>query len=329
MTTPSEAISAISEYAKTRDLYLFSGVIDPASADKFVDLVQIKDIKRVSVFLTTSGGDPDGAYRMIRRLQGYDDIRILVAGKCKSAGTLIAVGANSLAYGPWGELGPLDTQMTKPDEILSASSGLDVLQALTIITEHGFDSFRQYLIEFVANGISTKVAAEIAAGLASRLFEPIAAQVDPMRLAEAERAIKIATQYGQRLGERNLKPNALRSLVHDYPTHGFVIDKKEAALLFEVVEDLSQPEGIIAKYLEDSRRIVRYPSQRAVALDLVSEYTSQDESKEEGYVGDQRNPEEAFQGEPGDTGGDEAKSGAPAGVLETRTDGREAGTKVN
>jgi ClpP class serine protease len=41
-----------------------------------------------------------------------------VSGYCKSAGTLIALGANELAFGEHGELGPLDVQIAKRDEVL-------------------------------------------------------------------------------------------------------------------------------------------------------------------------------------------------------------------
>jgi hypothetical protein len=38
-----------------------------------------------------------------------------------------------IAFGPRGELVPLDTQLTKQDEILFMSSGLHILQALSVV----------------------------------------------------------------------------------------------------------------------------------------------------------------------------------------------------
>src|SRR5262249_42747467 len=156
---------------------------------------------------------------------------------CKSAGTLMALGADELAFGAEGELGPLDIQLTKPDEIFVLGSGLDVLQAVSMISDTAYEKFEQSMIKLGARSggaISTKMAADVAGRLATRLFEPIAAQVDPLRLGEVQRAIRIATAYGERLSSKhdNVRPKALDQLIHGYPSHGFVIDMEEAQDLF-------------------------------------------------------------------------------------------------
>ncbi len=74
---------------------------------------------------------------MVRYLKKHYEggkIRLLIDGPCKSAGAMIALGVDEIAFGPRGELGPLDTQLTKQDEILFMSSGLDILQALSVVT---------------------------------------------------------------------------------------------------------------------------------------------------------------------------------------------------
>ena len=266
---------AIADYVAERDLFLFSGPIDDKSSDRMIDLVcsETRSNENVSLFLTTRGGDPHAAYRMVRCLQrSYDDIKLLIAGRCKSAGTLVAIGANSLAFGECGELGPLDMQVSKPDELLFNHSGLDVLQALGIVTESGWDSFTTYVAELVGAGLSTRIASQIAGDLAGGLMEPIAAQVDPMRLAEATRAIKVAIAYGERIARGNLKARSLQTLVNDYPAHPFVVDKVEALDLFYSVTDLTGPERFIAHEIEASREVLRYPRQTPLVLNLSEEY---------------------------------------------------------
>jgi hypothetical protein len=68
-------------------------------------------------------------------------------------------------------------------------------------------------------------------------FDRIYQQVDPMKLAEFERAVSIAKQYGLRLSEksRNLKGDTIDNLITNYPSHGFVIDRQEASTLFSRV----------------------------------------------------------------------------------------------
>ena len=89
------------------------------------------------------------------------------------------------------------------------------------------------------DGLSTRVSADIAARLTRGIFEPIAAQIDPIKLAEMQRANDITMGYGARLASvgKNLKPNGLAQLIGTYPSHGFVIDRKEARTIFATVRE--------------------------------------------------------------------------------------------
>lgn len=297
------------------DLFVYSGPIDQMGADKFVDMVSARSelSESASLFLTSYGGDADSAFRVARALShAYERIRVLIAGQCKSAGTLVTLAANEIAFGPWGELGPLDVQIRKPDEIFSGHSGLDELQTLAIITDHGYDAFRQYVIDLTAGaGISTRSAAQIAASLVAGLLEPIAAQIDPHRLGEAIRAINIASYYGERLATSNVKDDALDRLISGYPTHTFVIDIHEARTLFEVVGQLTDDEVEIAERLQETGGMIRYPSEEPVILDVKGMLAVSDESTEEITDGDDgtRRPEAPDGAEPRSAGADEASAG--------------------
>ncbi len=71
--------------------------------------------------------DADVAYRIARCLQHrYERITAVISGQCKSAGTLLAIGAHELAFSDHGELGPLDVQLRKADDMWAATSGLTV-----------------------------------------------------------------------------------------------------------------------------------------------------------------------------------------------------------
>lgn len=192
-----------------------------------------------TVFLTTYGGDPDGGYRMARCLQhNYEHIRLVIPSFCKSAGTLVAIGAHELAVDDLGELGPLDIQVRKDSELEERSSGLDIMEAMEAAQVHAREAFMKTLIEVRrASRLSTRLAGEFAANVAIGVTAPLYNQIDPNRLGEMQRAMRIAHDYGQRLNEhtRCLQPGALNRLVAGYPAHGFVIDRKEAATLFNSV----------------------------------------------------------------------------------------------
>jgi len=151
-----------------------------------------------------------------------------------------------------GELGPLDIQVQKPDEIFQRSSGLDIIRGLTYLYDGVLNTFRDYLIDINGgSGLSTKAASEIASKITIGIHEPIFAQIDPLRLGEMQAALTIALDYGQRLDARtkNLKPNALQMLTSGYPSHGFVIDRKEARQLFNKVRCPIDVEQILANWI--------------------------------------------------------------------------------
>lgn len=202
--------------------------------------------KKATLFLNTYGGDPDGAFRIARALRHYypEGLRIAIPHWCKSAGTLIAMVADELAIGDFGELGPLDIQVYKGSELQERSSGLDITEAMGAVTEHIKESFHLVLKETRNLGLSTKLSAEFAAQVSAAIAEPLFSQLDPLRFGELQRLTRVAEEYGQRLNAygRNLKPGALQNLIHNYPSHSFVIDRKEAKELFARVSPLSDAE---------------------------------------------------------------------------------------
>ena len=55
--------------------------------------------------------------------------------------------------------------------------------------------------------------------------------------------MRVAMEYGNRLNRGNLKEGALARLISGYPSHGFIIDRDEAATLFERVRDVNPARG--------------------------------------------------------------------------------------
>jgi membrane-bound ClpP family serine protease len=100
--------------------------------------------KKLVLFLTTEGGMPHCAYRIGRWLQDAypNGITVVVAGWCKSAGTLICIAAHHLLIADTGELGPLDVQIAKTDEVWGErGSGLVVEAAFEKLQQESFKLF--------------------------------------------------------------------------------------------------------------------------------------------------------------------------------------------
>lgn len=270
MTKMNEYQSSLSKLITNQDsdFYVFSGTINDSNADKFIKLLRKKQDKNknCSLVLTTFGGDPDSGYRIIRAVKRYyDQIFLYIFGSCKSTGTLMALGADEIIMSDFGEFGPLDIQLAKDDE-LSNTSGLNFVQSLMSLNEQLFRAFEENFLGLKRrsrNTITTRTAAEICSKLAVGLISPISAQIDPVKLGEVQRAIKIANEYGSRLSDKH---DLIAKLIVGYPSHGFVIDFDEAQEIFENVRWVNEDESNLEQFL---LKLVRFEGEEDVISELI------------------------------------------------------------
>lgn len=241
------------------NIFVYSGELEREHASIFIECVERVDPskRRTNAILVacTYGGDIDAAYIIARHLKRrYQKFILFVFGNCKSAGTLLAVGANELYVSHNAEFGPLDVQLRKEDELGARNSGLDIRQSLASLQEAAYTMFTRYFfgLKFSTSGaMTTKTAAEIASALTVGLLSPITAQLDPLRIGEFDRAVNVAIEYGHRLSG---DPIRVDRLVSKYSTHSFVIDVEEAREIFPNVnlltgEELSAVEFSFYVYL--------------------------------------------------------------------------------
>ena len=269
------------------DVILYSGPIEADAADSVIRLTKSSS-RRKNVFflLTTRGGSPDAAFRMARSLQShYSKFILYIHGMCKSAGTLIAVGAHEIILSDFGEFGPLDVQLEKKDELFENASGLDISQALTSLNTRTLAFFRTALIDIRTGSqgqISTKLASEIASKLAVGVYGHIYSQIDPNQLGSNERAVRIAHEYASRLTTSNLHAGAIERLVASYPSHGFVIDLIEAKKLFKNVRPPSELEEQLGECISFVTRDEPYTDN---VLDLLNRKGPPDDKESNTGIG--------------------------------------------
>ncbi len=243
---------------KDADVIIFNFGIEPGFDMFFLEFLRKRETKRKNavLLLTTEGGDADAAYRIGRYLQdNYETLTIVVCGWCKSAGTLICAAANELIIADAGELGPLDVQIAKADELGERSSGLAVEAAFEKLQQESFKLFIRHLTDIkdeTEGRITFRTAADIAAQMVTGVMSDIFAKIDPLAVGEDYRSNLVAEEYATRLNirPRNLQdtrsPSGLHMLLRGYPSHRFVIDRKEASNLFKRV---SPPTGTIAEFV--------------------------------------------------------------------------------
>ena len=206
---PDKVTKAANAVATAMDacVFLYSGRITTGGLTDLVSCLQPPDEdpnrNNSLLILTTTGGGANEAYRIARTMQLTSEVFTLcVPYVCKSAGTLIALGANKLMMSPLSEIGPLDVQLRQRDEIGEVRSGMVVGTALKGLAEETFAVFEHAMLGIKnrsSQTVSFEVSSRIATNLAARVMAPIYAQVDPESLGNDLRDLNIATAYGERL----------------------------------------------------------------------------------------------------------------------------------
>ena len=235
------------------DVLFYNGPVERHFDQRVIELCSARRRRtNVALILVTDGGDADAAYRIAHVLQQkYQHFTLYVPGYCKSAGTLIAIGAHQLVISDQGELGPLDVQFVRKDELFEQQSGLTAGSALETLNGQAFQAFESFFLQIKTKGqssITLRTATDLAVKLTCGLFSHVYQQIDPMHVGEAGRALEIAREYGQRLAARsqNFKgqvQSCLEHLVSHYPSHSFIIDLAEAKSIFKNVRDFNNLES--------------------------------------------------------------------------------------
>lgn len=152
MPDVKKSIEAVAE-AYDADILGYFGDIEAPEDDWIYRVVRKRRLrKNIILILTTRGGDPHVAYRIARCLQmAYQTVEtksdeptpttvkpqgtftVLIVSKCKSAGTIMALGATKIWMTKCAQFGPIDVQLRKPDEVGERTSGLTPIQAMSVL----------------------------------------------------------------------------------------------------------------------------------------------------------------------------------------------------
>jgi Serine dehydrogenase proteinase len=192
----------------------------------------------ISVLLDSTGGPLDSAFRTVLFLSRYArTLNVYVPRKAKSASTLIAVGANTIFMSPFGELGPLDTQIRDPRNPTDYISALDCYQSVDYVREFGFSTLSQALKQLAAvtqGKLLLTDSLNAAAQFAIGAITPMLSQTRSLDFGAWGRSLKMGERYAQILISRASEVDQSRAeriasrLVYGYTHHMFPIDITEA-----------------------------------------------------------------------------------------------------
>lgn len=115
--TRAELIKKLESERKSRVISYATGDRPPFATKIASDIVPllgnlldgIGKVKKISLFLYTSGGDMLAPIRIVKLIRNHcDEFEVLVPYKAHSAGTLICLGADTIVMGKLGEITPVD-----------------------------------------------------------------------------------------------------------------------------------------------------------------------------------------------------------------------------
>jgi hypothetical protein len=231
----------------------------------------------ISVILDSTGGPLDSAFRTALYLCRYAaQLNIYVPRKAKSASTLIAVSGNSLVMSPFGELGPLDTQIRDPRNPTDYISALDCYQSVDYVREFGFSTLSQALKQLAAvtqGKLQLTDSLSAAAQFAIGSITPMLSQTRSLDFGAWGRSLKMGERYAQILISRAAEldqgkaEKIARRLVYGYTHHLFPIDLTEARDIGldpqEMPEDVFESSIDIVTTCSDSQICIEFVDERA------------------------------------------------------------------
>lgn len=187
----------------------------------YQDLRKIGKKKKLHILLYSYGGDAHTAFYIGRLFQEYsDELKIYILREAKSAATLISCAADRIIFSEISELGPMDPQFTRNDEVFSPLAIKHILDLLQ----------KQYNDDH------------------SEIFKILAEKLpDPLIIGELLKKLETGKDYLSKLMKaRMFKENPScankisETLVSGYPDHAYCIDyieAKEIGLLVEKIDD--------------------------------------------------------------------------------------------
>jgi len=189
-------------------------------------LEKIGKVKKISLFLYTSGGDMLAPIRIVKLIRNHcDKFEVLVPYKAHSAGTLICLGADSIVMGKLGELTPVDPTTMHPFNPQIPANP----QKLSEVSVEDLNSYLLF----------AKEKAEVKNEQMVEVYKLLVEKLHPLSIGNAYRAYRMTKLLTERLlwlhmdkkTEEKLIKNIVKNMTGDITIHAYPIDRDEAVEL--------------------------------------------------------------------------------------------------
>ena len=197
-------------------------------------LDKIGKSRKISLILYTLGGDTLAAWNIINLIREFcNELEIIIPNKCRSAGTLMSLGANNIVMTKQATLGPIDPSITRPMSPIIPNTTPPQKLSLSVESVKGY--FQLLKDEFGVHGDKSL----------SDAYLKLAEYIHPVVLGDVYRTQKqiqmLATKLLQMGGyEKKDIEKIVSFLCSDSGSHDYTINRTEARELGLHVESPSQ-----------------------------------------------------------------------------------------
>lgn len=194
----------------------------------------IGKVNKISLILYTCGGNTLAAWNIVNLFREFcNELEIIIPNKCRSSGTLMALGANSIIMTKQATLGPIDPSITR--EMSPTIPGTNPPQQLSISVESVKGYFSLLKEEFGATSDAALSAA----------YTKLAEYIHPLVLGDVYRTQRQIQMLAEKLlrmsyTDEDIIKSIVAFLCSDSGSHDYTINRTEARSMGLNVESPTQ-----------------------------------------------------------------------------------------
>ncbi|MFA7435399.1 MAG: serine protease [Bacilli bacterium] len=209
--------------------------INPDILDYFLEhLDTFKGVNKISLILYTLGGNTLAAWNIVNLLKEFcNELEIIIPNKCRSAGTLMALGANTIIMTKQATLGPIDPSLTGPLNPIIPGTNPPIKSPVSVESVKGFFALLQE--QFGVNNNISK----------GNAYNKLCDYVNPLLLGDVYRSQKqikmLATKLlSSHISKKRRVKRIVNFLCSDTGSHDYTISRTEGRHLGLNIESPSE-----------------------------------------------------------------------------------------
>jgi hypothetical protein len=189
--------------------------------DLFVDhLDAMGPVPKISLILYTSGGDTAAAWNLVNLVRMFcDEFEVIAPSKCRSAGTLVCLGADRIVMTKQATLGPIDPEIQHPlGPAIPGASG-DARAAVSVEAVKGY-------LDTVGDCAGSAVArVQALTSLADKVHPLVLGQIFRSRQQIRDLANRLLNRHSS---EKETIDKIVDFLCSESGSHDYTINRREA-----------------------------------------------------------------------------------------------------